>query len=73
MDEKLPDNSSIVKATSLIEYNNSIVGYTIPYINGSSLSDTCYSKKDKIKILKDISSKLKTFKADCVHHNKILF
>ena len=59
MNERIPNSFKIAKAESLIEYSGTIIGYTMPYIEGKIYSSLNYSKKDRILILKQISSKLK--------------
>lgn len=59
LNERLENNDSVVKADALIKYNGTIIGYTMPVVNGDKFTALSFRKKKNIEVLKEISKQLK--------------
>lgn len=59
MNNRLKNCDYVVKAEKLVTYNNDIIGYSMPLVNGTDFSMLNYKKCERINILKNLSNHLK--------------
>ena len=57
--DRLKNVENVVTADQIVTYDNKVIGYTMPYVNGVKFTSLLFDRKKNIEILKEISKTLK--------------